>query len=108
MTPAGRLCGEVNAKNGYGAYTGFKRFMSASDSDAYVDGLGYVGAEKSMPTHELLANMDARRAVLSNVLQVTKDSDGAITYTEDQIDRLTESAVFERRWVELCAGSGVS
>ena len=30
------ICGEVNAKNGYGGYMGFKSFYSFEDSTTYV------------------------------------------------------------------------
>jgi len=31
-------CGEVNAKNSFGAYTGFKRFMVSGGDMAFIDG----------------------------------------------------------------------
>jgi hypothetical protein len=34
VTPTGNVCGEVNAKNGYGAYAGFSRFVWFSDHRA--------------------------------------------------------------------------
>lgn len=103
MTPDGWLCGEVNAKNGYGAYTGFKRFMSASSSNAYVDGLGYVGAEKARASRDLVFDLGVQNEVHTNALRAARDSGGAITYTQDQIDRLTENAIFERRWSQICS-----
>jgi hypothetical protein len=32
------LCGEVNAKNSYGAYVGFKKFVAASNGEIVTDG----------------------------------------------------------------------
>ncbi len=32
--PLWALCGSVNLKNGFGAYTGYKRFVAFADSDA--------------------------------------------------------------------------
>lgn len=32
------LCGEVNAKNSFGGYTGFKRFMAASEEMVVIEG----------------------------------------------------------------------
>lgn len=100
--PRGPLCGEVNAKNNFGAYTGFKRFISASDGAAYVEGLGYVDADKDGSSRNLLADMNIENDVLRNVLQIGKDSGGKITYTQDQIEKMVESAIFDRRWSEIC------
>lgn len=41
------LCGEINSKNSYGAYTGFKRFVVFDSSDAYREDIGSVGTSKS-------------------------------------------------------------
>lgn len=37
LTPGGALCGEVNARNSFGGYVGFKRFV-ATDEKAFIDG----------------------------------------------------------------------
>lgn len=34
------LCGEVNAKNSFGAYTGFKRFIAANEQMVVIEGDG--------------------------------------------------------------------
>lgn len=31
ITSIGSVCGEINGKNGFGAYTGFKRYMSSKE-----------------------------------------------------------------------------
>lgn len=36
------LCGEVNAKNGFGGYNGFKRFMAASEDLVVIEGGGLM------------------------------------------------------------------
>lgn len=37
------LCGEINSKNEYGAYTGFKKFVAFNSSNAYLESIGSVG-----------------------------------------------------------------
>ncbi len=32
------MCGEVNAKNGFGGYTGFRRFMAANEDLVVFEG----------------------------------------------------------------------
>ena len=100
--PQGPMCGEVNAKNAYGAYTGFKRFISASGAASYVEGLGYVDKDAGSSSRNLLADMDVKNDVLRNILQIIKDSGGKITYTQDQIDKMVESAIFDRHWLASC------
>lgn len=43
LTSAGWLCGELNSKNSYGVYTGFKRFMALGEDDAWIEGSGQAG-----------------------------------------------------------------
>lgn len=46
MNEAKWLCGEINSKNAYGAYTGFKRFIAIDSTDAYIEDIGSVGRGK--------------------------------------------------------------
>lgn len=39
------ICGEVNAKNSFGGYTGFKRFMAGSKDLVIIEGDGLSGAD---------------------------------------------------------------
>ena len=36
------MCGEVNAKNSFGGYNGFKRFMAASEELVVIEGDGLM------------------------------------------------------------------
>lgn len=40
-----RLCGEVNAKNSFGGYTGFRRFMAANENMVVFEGDGRMEPE---------------------------------------------------------------
>lgn len=47
----GVMCGEVNSKNGYGAYVGFKRFVAekkTGDFSGNVEDVGIIGKEISL------------------------------------------------------------
>ncbi|PIT47340.1 hypothetical protein BHC46_07360 [Snodgrassella alvi] len=39
-------CGEVNSKNGFGAYTGFKRFMAPDPAITVIEDEGQMDAEE--------------------------------------------------------------
>lgn len=41
-----RLCGEVNAKNSFGGYTGFRRFMAANENMVVFEGDGRMEPEE--------------------------------------------------------------
>ena len=44
ITSVGHICGEVNAKNSFGAYTGFKRFFATSPDLISIEGVIYDSA----------------------------------------------------------------
>jgi len=46
MPNAEVLCGEANAKNGYGAYGGFKRYIATKEGTVYIEGEGLVRSPK--------------------------------------------------------------
>jgi len=39
------VCGEVNAKNGFGGFTGYRRFVAVSDDLVAIEGEGLRGSE---------------------------------------------------------------
>ena len=58
LTSLGWLCGEMNGKNAYGAYTGFKRFVSRSYDDAYIEGSGYAGKPDARSAAQIIADLE--------------------------------------------------
>lgn len=94
----GWLCGEVNSKNAYGAYVGFKRFMSKDPVNVYVEGMSASGV--GSPSHrqimsaldlEIEALKEANGLVESGVLERGSAKDWA------------KSRVFEMQWQEYCS-----
>jgi hypothetical protein len=57
----GVLCGEINARNSYGAYTGYKRYIAMAADDVYLEGEGFVG--KRNERNQL--NLDAAIAAVA-------------------------------------------
>lgn len=100
--PQGVLCGEVNAKNGYGAYTGFKRFITTPNGAAYVAGHGRVSTE-ARSGQEVLDELNVHTEVLKAATQAIRESGGEVTYSKDQIEQLVQDKIFDRRWQELCS-----
>lgn len=97
LTRNGWLCGELNSKNAYGAYTGFKRFISRDYGDAWIEGLGYAGKSGALSTVHMIEDLDVQNKLLGNLLEVAKADPSLPTPTREEIVGLEERAIFERR-----------
>lgn len=95
-------CGEVNAKNGMGGYSGFKRFVSGRTSAVvYLEGVGMLGKET---TEEIMLVLDKETAYLK-ALNSLKAASPELKFTlESQIRRQEQarSEVFEDHWKAIC------
>ena len=103
LTRAGWLCGELNGKNAYGAYTGFKRFVSLGEYDAWVEGSGYAGKPGGQPTAQILAGIDAQIAVLKRHIEAKKERPDLPTLSEQEAAALAEQEMFAERWKKHCS-----
>lgn len=83
----GYVCGEVNAKNGMGGYTGFKRYAS-SETD-YLLGDSLTAAPRRASTEEIMQGLDWKIDFMK--------SNGRVP-TEDE----ERQAAFESRWTRVC------
>lgn len=63
LSAAGWLCGELNSKNGMGAYNGFKRFFVRSKDEAYLEGEGSLGEET---TQDVIDALDEETSMLKS------------------------------------------
>ncbi|MDN2675657.1 hypothetical protein [Janthinobacterium sp. SUN033] len=100
LTRDGWLCGEMNAKNEYGAYVGFKRFISNSTTGKiYIEGSGHIG---QLSTEEILKQLDKKIALLKKQNEI-KAAGGSVTkYSDSERDRIALQEVFEDHWGEIC------
>lgn len=103
LTSAGWLCGELNGKNAYGAYTGFKRFISLGEYDAWIEGSGYAGKPGDQPTAQILASIDAQIAVLKRHIEAKKKQPELPTLSEQEAAALAEQEMFAKRWKKHCS-----
>jgi hypothetical protein len=102
ISSSGWLCGEMNAKNSYGAYIGFKRFISVSPTSAYVDGMGYVGIERESSTAEIIDLLDERIKILKEKNTENAKYGNLIKLSQKELDEMVAATVFNRRWAESC------
>ena len=109
MTASGWMCGEVNAKNGYGAYAGYKRFFAAPLGDAYVEDIGHIPNKEKLSTNDLLEHsknlledVNSRIAIKANLMAKRKQSEPTKQLSNDELDDLTMQTWFNERWKSLC------
>ena len=100
LSASGWLCGEMNAKNSFGAYGGFKRFTARSESEVYIEGMGYAG-KGDQQNLQLVDDLLHQSAALITVQQLIKD--GAAGLSNDaEWQRLVDKLKFEARWKASC------
>ena len=97
------LCGEVNAKNGYGAYVGFKRFISSKTDGVEIDGVGFIGEKSTSRISEELEEGNRLLRGRIEQLKLLKDSkiprnQWPASLTEEELRAAALAIVFNRRW----------
>ena len=102
LTRAGWLCGELNGKNAYGAYTGFKRFLSRAPDDVHIEGIGYAGEKGGQSTRQIIDDLDVSIEVSQGLLAVAKASPGLPAPTPEEVEAMRARAIFKKRWASHC------
>lgn len=100
----GWLCGELNGKNAYGAYSGFKRFASLADDDVWIEDSGYVGAKRGVMGQSdlVIEALDASIKILAErKAQYDKGIEPPDLSDSDR-DSLAEKSLFIKRWQDHC------
>lgn len=105
LTDGGWLCGEMNGKNAYGAYTGFKRFMAMGAYDAWIEGSGYVGQKRHAIGQSELITESLRAEI--EVLDARKEQwDKGVPppdLTDGGIKEIADKRLFSQKWDKHCA-----
>lgn len=98
LKPSGWLCGELNSKNAYGAYVGFKRFVAKDAASAYVDGSGRVGVG-AYQHQEMLRDIEMETQAMKESLKMLQEGSLSRDADKDWVNK----RVFEIRWQEHCS-----
>lgn len=103
----GWLCGELNAKNEYGAYVGFKRFMSnAKGGKIYIDGMGALGNQHDAEsTGEMIARLDKEIKLLKQSNESRLNGGPILKYSQQERDTIVAQWIFNNKWAENCPSS---
>jgi len=96
------LCGELNAKNLQGAYTGFSRYISGPGV-RHIEGLGWIG-EGEVPTHFIIAQADAQIAEMRHLLALRKSNADMPMPSEAEVRERARRRMFDSHWKTYCAG----
>ena len=102
LTARGWLCGELNGKNAYGAYVGFKRFMSRSYDDAWIDGSGYVGKKEGRSTEQVISALSEQNAAIRKIRTEREKSPELKPLASEELESMAELEVFNQRWKQHC------
>ncbi len=105
------LCGEANAKNGYGAYGGYKRFVALKSGVVYLEGEGRVrspdgdtGVDKAIEDMDL----DIATLRLQNARFVARNEQAKAglpqqeRLSDSEARELARAAQFNNKYKEQC------
>jgi hypothetical protein len=101
ITPAGWLCGEVNAKNGYGAYDGFTRFTTDGNDQVYIDRAEFANTKS---TDDLVRILEQQNSILGKLIAQRKaNPDSKVAWpTDSDVAAAAWMNVFEGQWTRVC------
>ncbi|HVR48682.1 MAG TPA: hypothetical protein VMS38_03015 [Pseudorhodoferax sp.] len=98
----GWLCGELNGKNSYGAYVGFKRFMARAADDAWVEGVGYAGKPGARSTDQIAGHLDAKNQAMKAINAAREATPSLPPLSSDELEKISEQDLFDQRWQMNC------
>lgn len=105
----GWLCGELNSKDGYGAYSGFRKFMVKGVNEAYLEKEGYAGSFEGLYATNARMDIEIMALELQNVrLQAISkmQSLGVATYlgpvSKAEAYERAVSQYFSQKWEVHC------
>lgn len=103
----GWLCGELNSKNEYGAYVGFKRFMSnAKGGKIYIDGMGALGNQHvTESTGEFIARLSKETELLKEENESRNNGGPIVKHSQYEREAIVEQWIFNSKWAENCPSS---
>lgn len=105
----GWLCGELNSKNEYGAYAGFKRFLSnAKSGKIFIEGMQNVNeGNLEESTSEVIARLSKETEILARENASRENGGPIISFSQQERNRMVEQGIFEDRWAENCPSSAI-
>jgi hypothetical protein len=102
VTATGWLCGEVNAKNSYGAYGGFTRFVTNGYVQTYIDRAEFVNTDTAA---DLISILDKQNAMLEAVLAQRRARPDVKIPAPSQPEMIETAwkEIFAEQWKKICS-----
>lgn len=100
LTASGWICGEVNAKNSYGAYDGFVRYVT-NGTRIFIDKPEFANTDS---TDDLTTLLNHENTILRDILSDRKARPNAMIAapTEASLQAAAWKVVFEEHWSNVC------
>lgn len=99
ITQSGWLCGEVNAKNSMGGYTGFKKYMSHGPTANYIEGDGVLGEWSGQ---DFIEKLDAKVAYMKAINDLAARPGVEAHFSDDDNEIGARRNFFNKKWDEIC------
>lgn len=103
MAPNGWICGELNSRNGYGAYAGFRRYIVTDGGRAYLEGEGNVVGDPTSAELTIAAlELQLERSKAINAARRAGKTPDMKPLTEAEAFASAPARVFSNMWNEGC------
>lgn len=101
LTASGALCGEVNSKNSFGGYLGFKHYILAGPGANYIEDAGVLGIWSAKDTQ--LRDQE-ETAIRLHILKYNDENRGLPLAMPSDAERreFANKKFFEAKWANLC------
>lgn len=99
ITASGWLCGEVNATNSMGGYTGFKKYMSHGPVANYIEGDGVLGEWSTQDFTEKLA---AKVEYMKRINALAENAGVEANFSDEQNEIGARRNFFNKKWDNIC------
>jgi hypothetical protein len=99
ITASGWLCGEVNAKNSMGGYTGFKKYMSRGPTVNYIEGDGVLGEWSGQ---DFIEKLDAKVAYMKRLNAAAERLGVDASFSDEDAEIGARRNFFNKKWDEIC------
>ena len=102
----GWLCGELNSKNEYGAYVGFKKFMSnKKGGKIFLQDMSLSEISDKESTDDFLARLTKETKVLQRENESRKNGGPIISFSQRERDAIVAREMFDDKWRDNCRSS---
>ena len=102
----GWLCGELNSKNEYGAYVGFKKFMSnKKGGKIFLQDMSLSEISDKESSDDFLARLAKETKVLQRENESRQNGSPIISFSQRERDAIVAQEIFADKWRDNCRSS---